>query len=129
MEYLADTVAIVRHFSGSKKIGKKTKEIFNRTDQGEHTIYISIFSMVEIMYLSEKEKIPVNFSGVKSEITESDNYHVIDLNIEIVETARKIGGLELHDRLIVATADYLGVPILTSDQMIRDSGSIESIWD
>jgi len=56
MEYLADTVALIRHLSGTGRIGKAAKEILKTTDQGGHIIYISIISMVEIMYLAEAEK-------------------------------------------------------------------------
>jgi PIN domain nuclease of toxin-antitoxin system len=70
MEYLADTVALIRHLSGTGRIGKAAKEILKAADQGEHIIYISIISMVEII--------------------KSDNYHIIDLDMEIVETAKEI---------------------------------------
>ncbi|NIM12448.1 MAG: PIN domain-containing protein [Candidatus Aminicenantes bacterium] len=128
MEYLADTVALVRHMSGAGKIGRKAKEILKSADRGDSTIYISIFSMVEIMYLAEIGKISVDFDEIKKRITDSDNYRLIDLNIEIVETGKEIKDLELHDRLIVATAKYLKVPILTSDEEIQKSNSIKSIW-
>ena len=46
-----------------------------------------------------------------------------------MNTAQSVHGLELHDRLIVATAKHLGLPILTSDAMIKDKGGIEVVWD
>jgi PIN domain nuclease of toxin-antitoxin system len=128
MEYLADTVALVRHMSETGKIGKKAKEILDAADRGENIIYVSIFSMVEIMYLAEGSKISVDFDEVKKRINEAANYQLIDLNIGIVEVSRKLTNLELHDRLIAATANYLNVPILTSDEQIRESNSIEVIW-
>ena len=128
MEYLADTVALVRHMSETGKIGKKAKEILDAADRGENIIYVSIFSMVEIMYLAEGSKISVDFDEVKKRINEAANYHLIDLNIGIVEVSRKLTNLELHDRLIAATANYLNVPILTSDEQTRESNSIEVIW-
>ncbi len=40
--------------------------------------------------------------------------------------------LEMHgdpaDRLIVATALCLGMPLVTSDRKIRDSGLVKTIW-
>lgn len=128
MEYLADTVALVRHMSETGKIGKKAKEILYSADRGENIIYVSIFSMVEIMYLAEGGKIPVDFDEAKKRINEADNYQLIDMNIGIVEASKEIKDLELHDRLIVATANYLKVPILTSDEKIQKSTSIDAIW-
>ena len=48
--------------------------------------------------------------------------------VDIVEIAKQVTGLELHDRLIVASALSLQVPILTSDQMIREAGFITTLW-
>ena len=51
MEYLADTVAIIRHFARTGVIGKKAKQILRDADAGKNTIYVSVISIVEIMYL------------------------------------------------------------------------------
>lgn len=128
MEYLADTVAIIRYFSGTGRIGKDAKKILKEADLGENIVYISIISMVEIMYLAEANRIPVDFNSIKNHIIGSANYRMIDLSLEIVEEARRINELELHDRLIVATGIYLNIPILTCDQSILDSDSITAVW-
>ena len=51
MEYLADTVAIIRHFANVGKIGKAAKSILRDADNGINKILISIISMVEILGL------------------------------------------------------------------------------
>jgi len=129
MEYLADTVAIVRFFSQNGKIGREARNIFDNTETGKNKIWISVISLVEIMYLSERNRIPLDLIEFIRKIKISDNYKIIDLDAEIVIVAGNLNGLELHDRLIVATAKYLNVPILTSDQMISNSGFIKVIWD
>lgn len=128
MEYLADTVAIIRHFANVGKIGKAAKSILRDADNGINKILISIISMVEILYLSERNRIPLNLEEARRKLLRLDNYEIVDLDLGIVETARTVQGLELHDRLIVSTALSLNVPILTSDQIIRDSGQIDVIW-
>jgi len=128
MEYLADTVAIIRHFARTGVIGKKAKQILRDADAGKNTIYISVISLVEILYLAERNKIPINFEEVKRRLNESDNYQVVDLSLDIVEVAKTIQGLELHDRLIVSTGKYLAIPILTSDLPISNSNLIDVIW-
>lgn len=128
MEYLADTVAIIRYFSGSGYLPKKVKEIFLSADEGENVISISIISIVEIMYLAERNKIKLNLGEFKKKIENNPNYRIIDLDFDIIEVAKNIDGLELHDRLIVSTAKYLEIPIITSDEIITDSKIIEVIW-
>lgn len=128
MQYLADTVAIVRHFVKAGKIGKRAKQILRDADKGQNTILISIVSMIEIMYLSERNKIPLDFKKTKHKLRGLDNYGIVDLDLDIVETATTLQGLELHDRLIVSSALFLNVPILTSDQVIKNAGMIDVIW-
>lgn len=128
MQYLADTVAIVRHFAKAGKTGKAAKQILQDADKGRNTILISIVSMIEIMYLSERNRIPLDLKDVKYKKQGLDNYGIVDLDLDIVETATTLQGLELHDRLIVDSALSLNVPILTSDQVIKDAGMIEVIW-
>ncbi len=128
MQYLADTVAIIRHFANVGKIGKAAKLILQDADSGKNTILISIISIVEILYLSERNKIPLDFEDVRRKLLPLDNYRIVDLDFDIVETAKTVQGLELHDRLIVSTSLSLNVPILTSDQIIKDSGQVDVIW-
>ena len=61
-------------------------------------------------------------------IGDSANYSIVDLTTEIVKFAENIDFPEIFDRLIISTARYLGVPILTSDRAIRSSGFVEAVW-
>ncbi len=36
--------------------------------------------------------------------------------------------LEMHDRLIAATALFFKVPLITRDQVLKDSGLCDVIW-
>jgi PIN domain nuclease of toxin-antitoxin system len=128
LQYLADTVAIIRHFANVGKIGKAAKLILQDADSGKNTILISIISIVEILYLSERNKIPLDFEDVRRKLLPLDNYRIVDLDFDIVETAKTVQGLELHDRLIVSTSLSLNVPILTSDQIIKNSSQVDVIW-
>jgi predicted nucleic acid-binding protein len=129
MDYLADTVTIIRHFSKTGKIGKKAKAILNRIKIGRDRMIISVISLVEILYLSERNRIPINLEKLRQEIQFLDNYKIVDLSIEIVEVAKQVQGFELHDRLIVSTAKYLNIPVLTSDSEIINSRHVKIIWD
>ena len=129
MDYVADTVALVRFLSESGRIGKAALGILEAAEQGQHTIWIPAATLVEILYLSEKNRIPLNLREVRNRTEGAENYRVVDLGFDIVETAASVPGLETFDRLIVATAKHLGFPVLTPDEQIRDRSGIETIWD
>lgn len=127
MEYLADTVTIIRHFSGAGSIGKRVISILDDTERGKNYLYISVISIVEIMYLSEKRRIKINLAETLNIINNSANYSIVDLTPDIVMIAKNIEFSELHDRLIMATAKFLEIPILTSDKEICKIDGIKTI--
>lgn len=128
MEYLADTVTVIRHFSETGKIGKRAFEIINAIERGDHHCYISTISLVEILYLSEKRRIDISLEKTLEKINGSENYSVISLTAQIVKLAESIDFPEIFDRLIISTAKYLKIPILTSDKKISSANFIETVW-
>ena len=51
------------------------------------------------------------------------------LNKGEIQMADKIEvDMEMHDRLIVATALYFDAPLITKDRLIKDSGICSTIW-
>ena len=128
MEYLADTVMVIRHFSETGKIGKMAFEIINGIERGEHHCYVSTISLVEILYLSEKRRIDISLEKTLEKINGSENYSVISLTAQIVKLAESIDFPEIFDRLIISTAKYLKIPILTSDKKISSANFIETVW-
>ena len=59
MEYLADTVAIIRHFSGTGRIGRAARLVLEGVEKGENNLFLSSVSLVEILYLAEKKRIGI----------------------------------------------------------------------
>ncbi len=126
---LLDTVAVVRHFSGAGRIGKKAADILDNIEAGSDLLLISAISLMEILYLSEKNRIPVDLTETLRMIQASESYAVVDLNAEILKVASAIDFRELHDRLILATAMWFEVPVLSSDREFQQVEGIEIIWD
>lgn len=129
MDYLADTVTIIRHFSKTGAIGKEARSILTAAEKGKHRIHLSVLSLVEIMYLSQKNRIAIDLSETIRIINTSENYSIIDLSPDIVAVADSIGFYELFDRLIIATARFLDVPLLSCDKEIRKSQIVKIIWE
>ncbi len=126
MQYLLDTVTVIRHFTESGKIGAKAKNILNSR---QHSFFISVISLIEILYLSEKKRIKINLTETINEIEKSSLYTIVDLTPDIVKTAEKLKFPELHDRLILSTAKWLGIPVLSSDKHFKKVKTIEVVWD
>jgi len=129
MQYLLDTVALVRHFSGKGKIGKKAAHILNTLDDTENSLVVSVISLMEIMHLAEKNRVGINLQETLELIESSAKYTIIDLTPKILTIAETIDFYELHDRLILATAKWLEIEIISSDSKFSKVEGIEAIWD
>jgi PIN domain nuclease of toxin-antitoxin system len=125
VQYLLDTVTIVRHFTDTGNIGKKANEILNQCDN--HFI-ISVVSLMEIMYLSEKHRINIDLTETLKRIESSSLYSIVDLTPEILKVAETTIFIELHDRLILSTAKWLEIPIISSDERFGEVEGIKVIW-
>ena len=125
MQYLLDTVTLVRHFTEIETMGKSAQEILNSI---ENTFVISVISLMEILYLSEKQRIDIDFSETLNRIELSSLYSIADLTSDLLKVANRLDFYELHDRLILSTAKWLKIPIISSDKNFLDIASIKVIW-
>lgn len=130
MNLLADTVTLIFHFTDQeKRLGSEANRLLLEADQGLHKIYLSSVSIMEILYLSEGNRIGITLDEFVEIINKSENYIIIPLDTAVIKTARQIQDIrELHDRMIAATALHLGMPMITSDREMRQSKAINTIW-
>lgn len=126
MKYVLDTVTFIRFLTKNQNIGKSAKQILI---SDENKFFISIITFMEILYLSEKNRIPISLYKAIEYTNLLDTFEVVDLNTNILLTAKEIAFYELHDRMILATAKYLNIPIISSDKKFQNISDIEVIWN
>jgi PIN domain nuclease of toxin-antitoxin system len=90
-------------------------------------IYISAISLMEVIDLAEKGRISISFQKVLSAIKTNDAYIVIPVSDDLINTAISLKGLEIHDRLIVATAIMTNSVLVSKDREIRATG-LNVLW-
>ena len=123
--FVTDTQALVKFMMGKRVINDRSHQAFLSADRGEATIIIPAIVLMEVLYLFEKNRIDIGLLQTE-DLFKSQNYQFEPLSIEILKTASEINDIpELHDRLIAATARYLGLPLITNDPVIRDSIFVE----
>jgi PIN domain nuclease of toxin-antitoxin system len=130
MNYLLDTVTLVRHFAEQGQIGKQAALILDGIEKNSADKFsISVVSLMEVMYLAEKKRIAIDLQQTLNLIQTSNYYTVVNLTPEILITAETIDFYDLHDRLILATAKWLDIPIISSDSLFPQVSGITVIWD
>ncbi len=127
-DYVTDTHSLVWYFTGSPRLSKKALKVFDKTLE-EGSIIIPTVVLAEIMYISRKGRIKLSFAETVKKIEESENFEIAPLDLDILNTADEMDyDLEMHDRLIVATALFFDVPLITRDEVIKESGLCTVIW-
>jgi predicted nucleic acid-binding protein len=119
--FVTDTQALVKFMMGKKVINDRSHQAYQSADKGQSTIIIPAIVLMEMLYLFEKNRIDVGLLQTE-ELFKSQNYQFEPLSFDILKTAAEIDDIpELHDRLIVATAKYLGLKLITNDPEICES--------
>lgn len=92
-------------------------------------IYVPIIALLEIYRLIEKGKIRLSFDRLLSDIERGKNYQVVPFDTELLKLAVSIKGLELHDKLIFATAMLTNSDLVSKDRVMRAKDTkITVIW-
>src|SRR3972149_5321284 len=128
MEYVTDTHSIVWDFTEDIHLSKKALDIFEGTIK-EGTIIVPAVVLAEIMFIAKKGKISLTFTETLNKIEEYENFEIAPLDIDVHKIAHKIkANIEMHDRLIIATAIYFDATLITKDEQIEKSGIVSTIW-
>ena len=131
---VADTHAIVWYFRSPEKLAYDASIAFDRAINNGYPIYISAISIVEITFLVEKNRLPqVALDQLIENLADPDvGLVIVPMDTLVAKTLAKIPREtvpEMCDRIIAATALYLGLPLVTKDHKIRNLDVIQTIWD
>jgi len=111
MPYVTDTHSIIWYMTDDPKLSMKAKERFKKADDGQDYIIIPCIIFFELLYITEKRKLDIDFDRFIASVSSSRNYRVEPLCLPIIEKSRAISRREIPDpwdRLIAATSIYLG---------------------
>ena len=131
--FVTDTHALIHHITGRRKrLGRKARNIFDQVKRGRDTLLIPFSVLEEMMLLSEagKIRIPLPFRDLVVSLAQADNF---DLGVNdtpvLLEAATFTSIRDPYDRLIVAQARVTGLPLISGDEKIQESGLVRTVWD
>ena len=128
MDYITDTHSLVWYFTDDSRLSNKALQAFQSSEE-KGIVFVPAVVLAEIMFIARKGRITLSFEDTLNRIEESENFEIVPLNAEILRTADKIEtDLEMHDRLIVATALWHNASLITKDETLRELGIVSTIW-
>jgi PIN domain nuclease of toxin-antitoxin system len=129
---VADTHTALWYLFGDPRLSATAKAFIDRAAVDRSSIEISPISLAEIVYLVEKKRIPTSALEDLEAALENEN-HVFKeapFTKEVVKVMHRVSREDvpdMPDRVVAATALYLGVPVISKDRRIQSS-SVQSIW-
>lgn len=129
MNTVADTHALLWWFTDSPKLGTEAARIFQSCEKGKSVIFIPSIVIAEALSIFDKKRMAFDFKQLFTKISESENYLIIPLDLPILQEMFELREVpELHDKIIVSTAKYLDVPLITKDAVLKNLPSLKTIW-
>lgn len=129
MNYIADTHALLWHFTEHPALSEKAKTLFQQCEKGECVIFIPSIVMAECLSIFDKKKVRFDFKALFERVRKSENYVMIALDDTILQMMMDVTEVtEIHDKIIAATAKFLGVPLITKDEVLQSVTKLATVW-
>jgi len=132
MSAVLDTHAAIWYLLDAKSLSDKVYSMIDAAASSGVPAYISAVSLVEVVYLVERERIRADaFDRFTHELgKENPAFRVVPLDRNIASVLRTISRdavPDMPDRIIAATALHLSLPLVTRDLRLQAAG-LKTIW-
>jgi len=118
--FVTDTHAFLWYLTDNPTLSKKARVVFDESEKGNAIIIIPMIVLLESIDIVDKKKVNFEFEKILLKLTQASNFIVPSIDLGLVLEVNKIKGFkDLHDRIIVATADLFDAPLITKDKFIH----------
>jgi PIN domain nuclease of toxin-antitoxin system len=129
---VADTHTALWHLFDDARLSLPARDFIDNAAAARRKIVLSSISLVEVVYLVEKNRLPESAYDDLRKALGNPN-HVLEeapLTAGVVEAMRRVPRSDvpdMPDRIVAATAVYFGVPVISRDGRIRAS-DVQTVW-
>jgi len=128
MNFVPDTHSLVWYFTDDLRLSRRALKSFESTVK-EGQIIVPTVVLAEIMFIAQKGRVNLGFTETIVRIEAMDNFEIAPLDLEVLRMADSIEApLEMHDKLIVATALCYDSILITRDEQITKSKTVKTVW-
>jgi len=133
MNYVADTHAILWHLFDPHRLGVAARAAFDDTEEGAASIFLPAVVVAEMIMVVQRQRLPGvalpqlldQFAIMRSSV----NYVLLPLLPDTVIASHALDQIpDIFDRLVVAQALQMNLPLITRDATITGSGVLVVVW-
>lgn len=129
---VTDTHCFLWYFLQPERLSPAATNVFRDATRTGVTIFVPSISLVEVVYLVEKKKLPEAASElIFDSVNDVDTiFEIAPLDMGVAQALKAIDREsipDMPDRIIAATALSLDLPLVTRDNKIRAS-SLKTVW-
>jgi PIN domain nuclease of toxin-antitoxin system len=128
---VVDAHPLLWYFEGNSKLSAEGRR---RLSDPLANLIVPTIALAEVCWTIGKSKSIVTVEDVRDGVTSDARFTIVPLDTDLVFAAAVLPAqLEMHDRMIVATAARAhrrdpSVKLLTADADIQRSGLVPTIW-
>ncbi len=132
MSAVLDTHTVLWYLENSKELSTRARATIEDAIRDARDIHVSAISIIETVYLVERRKLPPTaLQRLRNALSDpSAGLFIAPVDASVADAIDKIPRSvvpDMPDRIIAATALYLGLPLVTRDRRIQAVG-IHTIW-
>jgi len=128
---VTDTHPLIFHAAGGGRLGPHAAAFFERCEHQEAILYVPAVVIWESSLLARVGRIDLRRSvrDFFGDLFSNPAYQPLDLTPDQIFLADELRFTrDPFDALIVAAAHTVGLPLVTRDNQLRESGSVRAIW-
>jgi len=131
VQVLADTHALIWYLFDEGRLSSAGRAALDGAISAGFPILVSAVSIIEVIYLEERHRISAGATGRIRQACEAadPSIEIVPIDARVAHSLQLVPRAEvpdMPDRIIAATAMFLGVPLVTRDGKIRAS-SVQTI--
>ena len=128
---VTDTHPLIFHAAGGGHLGRQAAAFFERCEHQNAIVYVPAAVIWECSLLARVSRINLRRSvrAFFDDLFSNPAYQPLDLTPDQLYLADELRFTrDPFDALIVSAAQTVGLPLLTRDSHIRESGTVRVIW-
>ena len=131
-DIVVDTHIVIWYFADPTQLSEPAETAIDNAE-ASGLIFVSAITIVELIYLVEKGKIPQSVLDLLRDALDDSTtaFRLIEMSREIADEIGNISRAtvpDMPDRIIAATAMHLNLSLVTKDHKIQALTSIQTIW-